>query len=129
MWAKSHLAGGRNRGSPISVPLALREGIEPLRKRTTGTGTPIATMRPEVITQMFRKNFHDLPALGVFDFLGLFQPRKFLGILRVFCCFCFFLVGGGGVKFLGVLGGFPWLFTKRPRNGRSGFYCNRCACN
>ena len=40
----------------------------------------------------------DLPFLGVLFFLGLFEPRKFLGVLSVFSCFSLFLQGFSRVK-------------------------------
>ena len=42
----------------------------------------------------------DLPFLGVLFFLGLFEPRKFLGALSVSSCFSLFSRG-----FLGFRGG------------------------
>ena len=54
----------------------------------------------------------DLPFLDVWVCLGLFQPRKFLGVSSVFSCFSGsvgFLLGSRGAK---ILGGFPWLLPK-----------------
>ena len=58
----------------------------------------------------------DLLFLGVWDFLGLFQPRQFLGVLSVFRLLLVVLQGflglEGAKNSLVFLGGFPWFLPK-----------------
>ena len=49
---------------------------------------------------------------GCFGLLGLFEPRKFLGVLSVFYWFSSVFLSLERVNFLGILGGFPWFLQK-----------------
>ena len=57
---------------------------------------------------------------SVWDFLGLFQPRNFLGVWSLFLLFARVVLGSEGVNFPWCFGWFSLVFIKRPRNGRSG---------